>query len=502
MTSKKLSRNYWIDISATKVYLMKTPPEVIVESVIEEKNQLSDQDASKVHELTTSDTNQEVSQMESHVTIDSNLLPSNDDSTVTVPMEIEEENQSINKSEILSESVKVDTSTTLNLEPFVSDTKSISEIPLVAPNPSTGNDDPMETEDTIIETQTETKQICKTEEYLAHINKPSTNESTIFSPSKEDISKFANRSLDFSISKNQDSRDAESNHSTVKVKQDYLNDEDNSEEDKVNMSDTYISSNSLQAALCTAGIACKAVDIVMSTKNTNVFACTRPPGHHAGRFGCTEGCLSTGFCLLNNAAIATVYARVAWGLDRVAVVDIDVHFGNGTAELLRGDPKAFFASVHMVYGYNERSNASEDMKFYPEPLGSTEIEDNYVSIGVKPLPRKGHNNTKDNSYFGPQGYRSALKDVIIPKLEAFHPQLLIISAGFDGFNTDPVGGELNLTIDDYVWSTNQLVSAMVRICGDEHSAKVISLLEGGYDVDENTLGLANCVNSHVLTLRK
>jgi len=118
------------------------------------------------------------------------------------------------------------------------------------------------------------------------------------------------------------------------------------------MSDTYIGSQSLRAALATAGTACLAVDTVMVGSRTNAFVCSRPPGHHAGRFGCTKGCLSTGFCLLNNAAIASVYARVRWGLDRVAVVDIDVHFGNGTAELLRGDDRAFFASVHMVYGKN------------------------------------------------------------------------------------------------------------------------------------------------------
>ena len=102
--------------------------------------------------------------------------------------------------------------------------------------------------------------------------------------------------------------------------------------------------------MCAAGASCRAVDIAMCGENTNVFVCTRPPGHHAGRYGCTGGCMSTGFCLLNNAAIAMVYARVRWGLERIAVVDIDVHFGNGTAELLKDDPRAFFASVHMIYG--------------------------------------------------------------------------------------------------------------------------------------------------------
>ena len=170
------------------------------------------------------------------------------------------------------------------------------------------------------------------------------------------------------------------------------------------MSDTYLSSNSLKAALCASGSACRAVDIAICNENTNVFVCSRPPGHHAGRYGCTGGCLSTGFCLLNNAAIAAIYGRVRWGLERVAVVDIDVHFGNGTAELLRNDPNAFFASVHMIYGEDNdglkaennkkmhldadgkthKSRASSSTGFYPARMGLTEVTDTYVSVGVYP----------------------------------------------------------------------------------------------------------------------
>jgi len=172
------------------------------------------------------------------------------------------------------------------------------------------------------------------------------------------------------------------------------------------MSDTYISANSVRAALCASGSACKAVDIAVCNEGTNAFACTRPPGHHAGRYGCTSGCLSTGFCLLNNAAIAAIYARVRWGLEKVAIVDIDVHFGNGTAELLRNDPNSFFASVHMIYGEDNdgmkkkddeddtsassppprKTRPSQSLGFYPARLGSTEITANYVSVGVYPLP--------------------------------------------------------------------------------------------------------------------
>lgn len=164
------------------------------------------------------------------------------------------------------------------------------------------------------------------------------------------------------------------------------------------MSDTYISATSMRAALAAAGIACKAVDVVLRGQDSNAFACIRPPGHHAGRHGCTTGCLSTGFCLLNNAAIALTYARVHYGLIRVAVVDIDVHFGNGTAEILRGDPDAFFASVHMVYGpqndgRNQHGKPSlgspggtegTAVGFYPAELGRTEVTDRYVCVGVQP----------------------------------------------------------------------------------------------------------------------
>lgn len=275
------------------------------------------------------------------------------------------------------------------------------------------------------------------------------------------------------------------------------------------MNDTMITQNSLKAALCVAGTACKAVDIVLRNSKTNVFVCTRPPGHHAGRFGCTEGCLSTGFCLLNNAAIALVYSRVRWGLERVAIVDIDVHFGNGTADILKNDPRAFFASVHMIYGdlNNGCYNLSSDLPlskqkqagFYPPLLGTSEVADNYLSIGI--FPNDKSNSVANDRFKGASGFRRALGDVVIPKLEAFNPQLLIISSGFDGYKHDPLGGELNLSKQDYEWATQQLTLAMERVNGFGNG-KVISLLEGGYDTAAESLGLATCVNAHVKTLRK
>lgn len=309
------------------------------------------------------------------------------------------------------------------------------------------------------------------------------------------------------------------------------------------MTDTYIGSQSLQAALCTAGSACRAVDLVMERPGSNVFVCTRPPGHHAGRYGCTRGCLSTGFCLLNNAAIALTYARVRYGVQRVAVVDIDVHFGNGTAEILRSDPNAFFASVHMVYGaqndgHFDDNKDVEAFGFYPAFMGRTEVTANYVSVGIQPssfsdiiqrhsrlhkvraeedeveeeseveveaeaevegedddgsimsledgaeaapaATATGEEKAKEEhttseskpssaesaaggvTFIGSEGYLAALRDVIIPQMEEFKPELLIISAGFDGYLSDPLGNELKLSLDDYTQST--LMVRLLLLC--------------------------------------
>lgn len=268
------------------------------------------------------------------------------------------------------------------------------------------------------------------------------------------------------------------------------------------MHDTYMSADSFDAALCAAGVATRAVDIVMHSKNSNAFACVRPPGHHAGRYGFTKGCLSTGFCLLNNAAIAMVYSRVKYGLTKVAVVDIDVHFGNGTAELLKGDPNAFFACVHMIHGEQNKGfdkheghdsrqrgrgitdDNAEDFEhgFFPNNIGCTELSNgNYFSIGIYPneeiLPfgsttgtakvRKDNNGQRaepefGHDLYGPPGFRRAMTELIIPKLKAFCPELLIISAGFDGFITDPVGRNLGLTQSDYTWVTKEV--AMLPWC--------------------------------------
>lgn len=261
-------------------------------------------------------------------------------------------------------------------------------------------------------------------------------------------------------------------------------------------SDTYVGTQSLQAALCAAGAACRAVDLVMQGESVNAFVCARPPGHHSGRYGCTAQCLTSGFCLINNAAIAVNYCRVKYGLSRIAIVDIDVHFGNGTADIVRHDPNTFFSSVHMIFGsqntsnyfpccgfstngggVNAAANGARDgarsnyfpscnnasrhenvSGFYPNGMGATEITDNYICVGVFPDNWRTTNSkaeyqsavsqcaaamangtvfaSKDSdspvlcqpAYLsGSKGFRHALNRIIIPAMEKFNPEFLIIS---------------------------------------------------------------------------
>jgi len=263
-------------------------------------------------------------------------------------------------------------------------------------------------------------------------------------------------------------------------------------------------------ALQSAGIACRAIDIVMTSMNTNIFCCTHPPGHHVSRHGPTIGCQSTGFGLLNNAAIASFYARINWGIEKIAIVDIDASFGNGTAEIFQGDNRTFFGCVHMIYGVNnEGVKSKKSSGFFPASLGCTkEANDNYLSVGVQPDKLiKSNNGSKsiiidDDIYnlVGPKGFRKAVDTYIVNKMEAFKPELLIISSGFNGYHSDPFGGELGLDLDDYEYVANVLVSSMEKINGVGKS-KIISILEGGYDTSSGSQGLSNCITSFVKGLR-
>jgi acetoin utilization deacetylase AcuC-like enzyme len=226
--------------------------------------------------------------------------------------------------------------------------------------------------------------------------------------------------------------------------------------------DTWMSPKSLAAALRGVGAAVRAVDAVMRREVENVFCATRPPGHHA------ESRRAMGFCLFNNAAIAAYHARETYDAERVAVVDFDVHHGNGTQEIFWSDANLFYGSTHQ-------------MPLYPGTGART--ESGVGNIFNAPL-RAGD---------GSLQFRDAMKTRILPALDDFAPDLLLISAGFDAHKSDPLGS-LELTEEDYVWATLYLMDAAHR----HADGRVVSVLEGGYDLR----ALASSVAVHVQALMR
>lgn len=275
--------------------------------------------------------------------------------------------------------------------------------------------------------------------------------------------------------------------------------------------DTYISPESFDAAIHAAFVVCSAVDAIAlevisgsllsnSTSQNNVeisniqnaFCCIRPPGHHAGRFGSTGGCVQNGFCLLNNVAIAAYYARIQYGYRRVAIVDIDAHFGNGTAEIFDGDPHTFYSSIHLQY------EGPRDF-FYPSTtcciMGADIISSNNAYVNIYPTKGPGFNiNSTEPKLRGREGFRKGFAESIIPALIKFDPDIIFVSAGFDGASSDPVGGQLGLKPEDFHWSARLLRKTADDLCG----GRLISVLEGGYDIAKNTSGLAKAAEAHVL----
>ena len=225
--------------------------------------------------------------------------------------------------------------------------------------------------------------------------------------------------------------------------------------------DTVMSSGSAEAALRAAGGAVAAVDLVMNGKAANAFVAVRPPGHHA------EPRRAMGFCLFNNVAVAAQHARAARGLTRIAVVDFDVHHGNGTQAMFAGDPDLFYASSHQSPAYPGTGLASDHG-----------VAHNIVNV---PLP--------PGAGSGP--FRRGWREVILPALDAFAPELLIISAGFDAHRSDPLA-QLQLGADDYAWVTLELADVAAR----HAQGRIVSLLEGGYDLE----ALAESAAAHVWAL--
>jgi acetoin utilization deacetylase AcuC-like enzyme len=226
--------------------------------------------------------------------------------------------------------------------------------------------------------------------------------------------------------------------------------------------DTVMSPGTLEAALRGVGAATAAVDAVFRGEADNAFCALRPPGHHA------ESRRAMGFCFFNHVAVAAHYARYRYDAERVAVIDFDVHHGNGTQEIFWSDPDLFYGSTHQ-------------MPLYP---GSGDVQETGAgNIFNAPL-RAGD---------GSEQFREAMGTVILPALDAFGPDLVIISAGFDAHHRDPLGS-LQLTEEDFAWVTLQLMEAAEIHCG----GRVVSVLEGGYDLQ----GLSASVGIHVQALMR
>ena len=225
--------------------------------------------------------------------------------------------------------------------------------------------------------------------------------------------------------------------------------------------DTAMSPGTLEAALRATGGAVAAVDAVMTNPRTNAFVGTRPPGHHA------ESMRPMGFCFFDSAAIAARYAQRQYGAERVAVVDFDVHHGNGTQEIFWADRRVMYASTHQ-------------MPLFP---------------GTGAIQERGDNDTIVNAPLhegnGSREFREAFNLAILPRLQHFSPDLIVISAGFDAHWRDPLGG-LELREDDYLWVTRKLM----EVADATAQGRIVSVLEGGYDLQ----GLRDSVAVHVAAL--
>ncbi len=225
--------------------------------------------------------------------------------------------------------------------------------------------------------------------------------------------------------------------------------------------DTQMGAGSAEAALRAAGGAVAGVDAAMEGWARAAFVATRPPGHHA------EPARAMGFCLFNNVAVAAHHARARWGRRRVAVVDFDVHHGNGTQAMFAADPDLFYGSSHQYPCYPGTGRPSE-----------RGVANNIVNA---PLPPGSDG----------QAFRAAWREVILPALDDFAPEFLIVSAGFDAHRADPLA-QLRVDTADFAWLTDELV----RLAARHTEGRIVSVLEGGYDLD----ALAASAAAHVRAL--
>lgn len=221
--------------------------------------------------------------------------------------------------------------------------------------------------------------------------------------------------------------------------------------------DTWISAGSLDATLRGSGAACFAVDQVLRGKADNAFCAVRPPGHHA------EADRVMGFCLLNHVAVAARHARAEHGVERIAILDFDVHHGNGTQAIFEGDPDVLYISSHQSPHYPGTGQASE--------TGCGNVLNLPLAAGS-----------------GSAEFRNAWSDQAFPALGRFRPDLVLVSAGFDAHADDPLG-DIQLQDSDYDWITAYIADLADSLCG----GRLVSVLEGGYDLDS----LASAASRHV-----
>ena len=224
--------------------------------------------------------------------------------------------------------------------------------------------------------------------------------------------------------------------------------------------DTAMNPSTWEAALRAAGAVVLATDLVMAQEVNNTFCAVRPPGHHA------ESARAMGFCIFNNVAVGVAHAIAQHGLQRVAIVDFDVHHGNGTEEIFHNDPRVMLCSTfqHPFYPYSGADSGNKHMINVPLSPGS------------------------DGRVF-----RQAVNDHWMPALEAFKPEMIFVSAGFDAHQDDDMA-QLQLCDEDYIWITQQ-----IKELADKYAqGRIVSALEGGYELES----LARCVAAHIGVLTK
>ncbi|REG84979.1 histone deacetylase family protein [Marinomonas pollencensis] len=224
--------------------------------------------------------------------------------------------------------------------------------------------------------------------------------------------------------------------------------------------ETLLMPHTLEAAIHAAGAVVQAVDLVMKGAMDNAFCAVRPPGHHA------ETDRAMGFCFFNNVAVGAKHAMAHYNLKRIAIIDFDVHHGNGTEAIFNGNESVLYASSyqHPFYPYADPGVSHDNILHMPLAAGS-----------------------------GSEEFRAAMTDVLLPRLALFKPELVMISAGFDAHKSDPMG-QLRLEDNDFQWITEQLVEIAEQYC----QGRLVSVLEGGYHLD----ALGRCAFSHIRSLMK